>query len=121
MSMAGINKKLCLLFLLSSLASAIKELPKAKNYEVFYPIRLHPLRKRETKVPEPKVSMSMIVLFHVHEFYVYACLHVYTCEVIGYSYNAMISTLIVQTESHNGLEHTHSQLAWPVISDCSIL
>ncbi|EDL85427.1 rCG52162, partial [Rattus norvegicus] len=46
-------------FLLSPVpASAIKELPKAKNYEVFYPIRLHPLRKRETKVPEPKETFE---------------------------------------------------------------
>uniref|UniRef100_A0A5F4W3I9 ADAM metallopeptidase domain 28 n=1 Tax=Callithrix jacchus TaxID=9483 RepID=A0A5F4W3I9_CALJA len=37
------------------LASAIKELPGLKNYEVVYPIRLHPLRKRrEIKEPEQK-------------------------------------------------------------------
>ncbi|GAB1299045.1 Disintegrin and metalloproteinase domain-containing protein 28 [Apodemus speciosus] len=38
--------------------SAIKELPKAKKYEVVYPIRLHPLRKRETKEPEPKETFE---------------------------------------------------------------
>uniref|UniRef100_A0A2K6JZB7 ADAM metallopeptidase domain 28 n=1 Tax=Rhinopithecus bieti TaxID=61621 RepID=A0A2K6JZB7_RHIBE len=32
--------------------SAIKELPGVKKYEVVYPIRLHPLRKREVKEPE---------------------------------------------------------------------
>ncbi|XP_020009132.2 disintegrin and metalloproteinase domain-containing protein 28 [Castor canadensis] len=31
---------------------AIKELPKAKKYEVVYPIRLHPLHKREVNKPE---------------------------------------------------------------------
>ncbi|KAK2093842.1 Disintegrin and metalloproteinase domain-containing protein 28 [Saguinus oedipus] len=37
--------------------SAIKELPGLKNYEVVYPIRLHPLRKtREIKEPEQKAS-----------------------------------------------------------------
>ncbi|XP_070924586.1 disintegrin and metalloproteinase domain-containing protein 28 [Macaca nemestrina] len=32
--------------------SAIKELPGVKKYEVVYPIRLHPLHKREVKEPE---------------------------------------------------------------------
>ncbi|XP_063090953.1 disintegrin and metalloproteinase domain-containing protein 28 [Cavia porcellus] len=32
--------------------SAVKELPQAKKYEVVYPIRLHPLHKREVKEPE---------------------------------------------------------------------
>ncbi|XP_075805207.1 disintegrin and metalloproteinase domain-containing protein 28 [Microtus pennsylvanicus] len=46
-------------FLLSPVpASAAKELPKAKNYEVVYPIRLHPLRKREIKEPEPKEAFE---------------------------------------------------------------
>ncbi|KAM7321362.1 hypothetical protein ACRRTK_019454 [Alexandromys fortis] len=42
----------------SKQASAAKELPKAKNYEVVYPIRLHPLRKRETEEPEPKEAFE---------------------------------------------------------------
>ncbi|EDL35956.1 a disintegrin and metallopeptidase domain 28, isoform CRA_a [Mus musculus] len=46
-------------FLLSPVpVSAIKELPKAKKYEVVYPIRLHPLRKRETQEPEPKETFE---------------------------------------------------------------
>uniref|UniRef100_A0A0P6K5X1 Disintegrin and metalloproteinase domain-containing protein 28 isoform 1 preproprotein n=1 Tax=Heterocephalus glaber TaxID=10181 RepID=A0A0P6K5X1_HETGA len=32
--------------------SALKELPQVKKYEVVYPIRLHPLHKREVKEPE---------------------------------------------------------------------
>ncbi|XP_004630792.1 disintegrin and metalloproteinase domain-containing protein 28 [Octodon degus] len=44
------------LLLLSLLApapvSAVKELPQAKKYEVVYPVRLHPLHKREVKEPE---------------------------------------------------------------------
>lgn len=71
--MTTITEQLRLLFLLSPPVSAIKELPKAKKYEVVYPIRLHPLRKRETQEPEPKVSMPMIVLALVHAFYVYVC------------------------------------------------
>nr|XP_055151691.1 disintegrin and metalloproteinase domain-containing protein 28 isoform X5 [Symphalangus syndactylus] len=38
--------------LLSVPVSAIKELPGVKKYEVVYPIRLHPLHKREVKEPE---------------------------------------------------------------------
>lgn len=38
--------------LLSVAVSAIKELPGVKKYEVVYPIRLHPLHKREAKEPE---------------------------------------------------------------------
>nr|XP_034821739.1 disintegrin and metalloproteinase domain-containing protein 28 isoform X5 [Pan paniscus] len=38
--------------LLSVAVSAIKELPGVKKYEVVYPIRLHPLHKREVKEPE---------------------------------------------------------------------
>ncbi|XP_021059316.1 disintegrin and metalloproteinase domain-containing protein 28 isoform X2 [Mus pahari] len=46
-------------FLLSPApVSAIKELPKAKKYEVVYPVRLHPLRKRETQEPEPKETFE---------------------------------------------------------------
>uniref|UniRef100_A0A2K6G0Z8 ADAM metallopeptidase domain 28 n=1 Tax=Propithecus coquereli TaxID=379532 RepID=A0A2K6G0Z8_PROCO len=40
-------------FLLSPVSvNAVKELPGAKKYEVVYPMRLHPLHKREVKEPE---------------------------------------------------------------------
>ncbi|EGV91981.1 Disintegrin and metalloproteinase domain-containing protein 28, partial [Cricetulus griseus] len=47
-----------LLFLLSPPANTAKELPKTKKYEVVYPIRLHPLRKREVKEPEKKEAFE---------------------------------------------------------------
>uniref|UniRef100_A0A8C2LP18 A disintegrin and metallopeptidase domain 28 n=1 Tax=Cricetulus griseus TaxID=10029 RepID=A0A8C2LP18_CRIGR len=43
-------------FLLSPVPA--KELPKTKKYEVVYPIRLHPLRKREVKEPEKKEAFE---------------------------------------------------------------
>ncbi|XP_051016723.1 disintegrin and metalloproteinase domain-containing protein 28 [Acomys russatus] len=50
---------LLLSFLLSPApANTVKELPKAKKYEVVYPIRLHPLHKRETKEPEQKEAFE---------------------------------------------------------------
>ncbi|XP_017658052.1 disintegrin and metalloproteinase domain-containing protein 28 [Nannospalax galili] len=53
----GIIPQLSLLFLFV-LASAIKEFPKAKKYEVVYPIRLHPLHKREAKEPEQQETFE---------------------------------------------------------------
>nr|XP_021514594.1 disintegrin and metalloproteinase domain-containing protein 28 isoform X1 [Meriones unguiculatus] len=50
---------LVLSFLLSPVpASAVKELPEGKKYEVVYPVRLHPLSKRETRESEQKEAFE---------------------------------------------------------------
>uniref|UniRef100_A0A8C9PEU0 ADAM metallopeptidase domain 28 n=1 Tax=Spermophilus dauricus TaxID=99837 RepID=A0A8C9PEU0_SPEDA len=57
---------LVLTFLLSPApVSATKEFPEVKDYEVVYPVRLHPLRKREIKTPEKKETFETEVKYEM--------------------------------------------------------
>ncbi|VTJ86092.1 Hypothetical predicted protein, partial [Marmota monax] len=57
---------LVLTFLLSPApVSATKEFPEVKDYEVVYPVRLHPLRKREIKTPEEKETFETEVKYEM--------------------------------------------------------
>ncbi|KAM4836875.1 disintegrin and metalloproteinase domain-containing protein 28 [Thomomys bottae] len=45
--------------------SAVKELPRAKKYEVVYPVRLHPLHKRELSEPKHQGSPETEVTYEM--------------------------------------------------------